>query len=163
MNAKQWMTAGIVALLIGSWSFPSLATASVVKSEDLAKSCSGGCVDIWQVNCTDTKTTFVAAKVKDPSIGDDVFAVTTIGYKSPAELIGQADLQMSPAGSTQYSLSAWIKRAGLTHGASSAFVKINLESSSSGAANPAYSVEFSCKDYSFSEIGTPAVKLLQDQ
>jgi len=160
MNTKKWLKASMVALLLGSWSLPTVATANVVKAEDLDVSCSGGCVDVWQVDCKDKATTFVAAKVKDPTVGNDAFVVTTIGYKGPTELIGQADQEFSPFETTNYSLAAWIKRPGNTHAATSAMVKIL---SVFNALPPSYNVEFSCRDFSFAEVGNPTVTLLQDQ
>lgn len=160
MNAKQWMKTGMTALLIGSCGLPSLASAAEVKTDTLGSSCSGGCVDIWQVDCKDGDTHRIVARVRDTLSGDDSYAVTTIGYKGPKTLVGQADREISPIGTTDYSIGASLTRTGTTHGATSSLVGVNFVLNSGGGG---YTMEFSCRDLQGVEVGSPKVKLLQDK
>lgn len=162
MNTKKWLKASMVALLIGSWSLPAVATAEVGKAEDLGLLCSGDCVDVWQVECKDKATTFVAARVKDP-IGGHGFAVTVIGYKGSTDLIGQADREVSPLGTTQNSPSAWIKQPGKKQAATSPLMKVNHDGGPFSIFGATYNVTFGCYDFNSAEVGNPTVTLLQDQ
>jgi len=161
MNTKQWMKTGMLALLIGSWSLPSPALAAVEKTETLAGNCSGGCVDTWQVECKDTKTHDIKARVINNGGGVVGFEVTTIGYIGGDTLVGQADAERSLLNFVSYSPGAFLFQPGTKKGPTNALVLVNLSWFDSGPFD--YKVEFSCHDLNGGELKNPTATLLQNK
>lgn len=160
MNTKQWLKTCAMALLIGSWNLPSPVAAGVLKQENLAGNCSGGCVDTWQVECKDGKTHSILAVVNDTGAEDMSFEITTMGYTGGAALVGQADEERSPSYSPYNSNGAILFRPGTTTGSTSALVLVHVFSANS-APPFAYEVEFFCRDINGgAQLKDPTIKLL---
>jgi hypothetical protein len=115
--------------------------------------CSGGCVDVWSINCKSDETHTVGAAAKDPLAPFHQIKVTAVGLTKPRLLLNRADIQF---GNAYLSLWAALSRPGYEHGPSKALVMI------SAAAPTSYHVEFFCHDDQGQNVGDPVVTLLQD-
>jgi len=113
-------------------------------------------MDVWEVQCKNGQTHRVRAIVRDNIPGFVNIIVTTLGYKGPKFLVGQADPEVGNIG---WSPASDLVRQGSTHGATNALVAVSVEDA---PYQSSYEVAFYCLDANDGQVGDPIVKLLQN-
>lgn len=155
MKTTKWMKAGMLALLCGTLTVGS-ANAYTEKNGSIGGTCSGSCMDTWKVQCKNGQTHRVRSIVRDSASAFVNIIVTTLGYKGPSSLIGQADPEVGNVG---FSSGSDIQRQGSTHGATDALVLVSVEDSPYSSN---YEVRFYCLDANGGQVGDPIATLLQN-
>jgi hypothetical protein len=158
MKTTKWMKAAMLALLYGTLAVTSATPgqASTIQTGSIDAGCSGSCMDVWKVECSNTQTHRVRAQVRDSAAAFVNIIVTTLGYTGPAYLIGQADPEV---GNVNWSSGSDLVREGNTVGSTKAFVQISVEDP---PYQSGYEAAFRCLNLNGSEVGNPVVTLLQN-